>query len=110
MEENKPQHPPVLAHVFQLGKSDIYGMIFFKDGKEVPCHKQAPLIAASKIQGGENQMFRLPCCSTCAKANVFKKEDGSLLYQVLCEGTANNYPITPNPEEKEKPVIQMSAV
>ncbi len=95
------QERPVLTHVFQIIEDKQQGFIFFKDGRQVPCHKQMPMMAETVIQGQPAQIMRLPCSSNCAKANVYKYADGRIGYQVLCDGTPLMYPITPNAEKED---------
>jgi hypothetical protein len=83
------------VHKYQVlpYETGMGGLKLTKDGNECFCPKLMPMILTTKnaLQQQQHVQFRLPCNTQCPHANVYEKEDKSLVYVTTCEGTRNEH-------------------
>ena len=89
-------------HIYSILEEKQNGFVLVKDGRQVFCHKLQPIPTQGNF-AGQVSLLRMPCCTNCGRATIFK-QDEKTYYEQSCEGTINQFilEIKDNPSEKHE--------
>ncbi len=92
-------------HIYTVDKNNNDGYVLVKDNIISSCLKLPPIPISHSPLGGI-QYSRMSCCTNCPKANVFANEAGQMVYRVSCEGTHNDFVVTPSKPASESLILK----